>query len=226
IQARSLGMDVHAWSDEGTELYDAVGELVVKSPFPSMPLRFWNDEEGTRYREAYFSQFPGVWRHGDFIRINERGGCYIYGRSDSTLNRHGVRIGTAEIYRTVEQVEEVADSLVVCCDLAEGKHFMPLFLKLKPGYVLNEELRNQIAMRLRDDCSPRHVPDQMLQEDEIPYTLTGKKMEVPVRKLLGGCAPDKAASRDAMANPTALDSFLRLSLVEMVRAANGPERAA
>lgn len=226
IQARSLGMDVHAWSDEGTELYDAVGELVVKSPFPSMPLRFWNDEEGTRYREAYFSQFPGVWRHGDFIRINERGGCYIYGRSDSTLNRHGVRIGTAEIYRTVEQVEEVADSLVVCCDLAEGKHFMPLFLKLKPGYVLNEELRNKIAMRLRDDCSPRHVPDQMLQVDEIPYTLTGKKMEVPVRKLLGGCAPDKAASRDAMANPTALDSFLRLSLVEMVRAANGPERAA
>jgi acetoacetyl-CoA synthetase len=224
IQARLLGMDVHAWSGDGNELHGEVGELVVTSPFPSMPLRFWNDKDGSRYREAYFSQFPGTWRHGDFIRINERGGCYIYGRSDSTLNRHGVRIGTAEIYRTVEQIEEVADSLVVCCDLSEGKHFMPLFLKLKPGYVLDESLRKKIAARLRDDCSPRHVPDQMLHVDELPYTLTGKKMEVPVRKLLGGCAPDKAASRDAMANPRALDAFARLDLAEMTSAASRPHR--
>ncbi|WP_416047265.1 acetoacetate--CoA ligase [Cupriavidus basilensis] len=217
IQARLLGMNVHAWAEDGAELQDVVGELVVTSPFPSMPLRFWNDKDGARYREAYFTQFPGVWRHGDFIQITEYGGCYIYGRSDSTLNRHGVRIGTAEIYRAVEQVEEIADSLVVCCDLTEGQHFMPLFLKLKPGHVLSEDLRKRIATRLRDDCSPRHVPDQMIQVDEIPYTLTGKKMEVPVRKLLDGCAPEQAASRDAMANPHALDSFMRFRLVDMAR---------
>jgi acetoacetyl-CoA synthetase len=208
IQARMLGMDVHAWSDDGQPLIDAVGELVVTKPFPSMPVRFWNDADGKRYHESYFDTFPGVWRHGDFIKINARGGCYIYGRSDSTLNRYGVRIGTAEIYRAVEQEPEVADSLIVCCELPGGNFFMPLFLRLKPGFALNDDVVARINRRLRQDCSPRHVPDRMYAIDAIPYTLTGKKMEVPVRKILMGWAPEKAASRDAMANPESMDYFV------------------
>ena len=211
IQTRMLGMDVHVWNDEGQEVVDEVGELVVTSPFPSMPEKFWGDEGGVRYRESYFEYFPGVWRHGDFIKINRRGGCYIYGRSDSTLNRFGVRIGSAEIYRAVEQVEGVADSLVVCCELPGGNFFMPLFLKLHPGLALDDALRTRIAQRLRQDCSPRHVPDRMYQVDAIPYTLTGKKMEIPVRKILMGWSLDKAASRDAMMSPDAIDWFVRFA---------------
>ncbi|MNK17624.1 Acetyl-coenzyme A synthetase [compost metagenome] len=207
IQARMLGMNVQAWNDAGVELHDEVGELVVTTPFPSMPLRFWNDPDDARYRESYFEHFPGVWRHGDFMRINAHGGCYIYGRSDSTLNRFGVRIGSAEIYRTVEELEDIADSMVVCCELPGGKFFMPLFLRLAPGRILDDELRARIAQRLRENCSPRHVPDVMVQVDEIPYTLTGKKMEVPVRKILMGSPAALVASRDAMANPQSLDWF-------------------
>lgn len=211
IQARMLGMDVHVWNDRGEELVDEVGELVVTSPFPSMPECFWNDPDGARYRESYFEHFPGVWRHGDFMKLNRRGGCYIYGRSDSTLNRHGVRIGSAEIYRTVEQVDGVADSLVVCCELPGGMFFMPLFLRLKPGAILDDALRDRIARRLREDCSPRHVPDRMYQVEAIPYTLTGKKMEVPVRKILMGWPAERAASRDAMMTPEAIDWFVRFA---------------
>ena len=211
IQTRLLGMDVHAWSDDGKELFDEVGELVATSPFPSMPIRFWNDTGGKRYRESYFEVYPGVWRHGDFIKINQRGGCYIYGRSDSTLNRYGVRIGTAEIYRAVEQIEEIADSLIVCCELPGGHFFMPLFLRLKPGMQFDDALRERVAARLRGDCSPRHVPDRMYQVEAVPYTLTGKKMEVPVRKILMGWPLEKAASRDAMMNPEAIDYFVRFA---------------
>ena len=211
IQTRLLGMDVHAWSDNGEELEGEVGELVVKKPFPSMPIRFWNDAGDRRYRESYFDTFPGVWRHGDFIRINARGGCYITGRSDSTLNRHGVRIGTAEIYRAVERVPEVADSLIVCCETPDGNFFMPLFLKLKPGTELDETLLRKISAILRADCSPRHVPDYIYQVEDVPYTLTGKKMEVPVRKILMGMPVEKAASRDAMMKPAAIDYFARFA---------------
>ncbi|MFA7279942.1 MAG: acetoacetate--CoA ligase [Sterolibacterium sp.] len=212
IQARMLGQDVQAWSDDGNELVNQVGELVVTKPFPSMPIYFWNDPDNRRYHESYFDVFPGVWRHGDFIKINHRGGCYIYGRSDSTLNRYGVRIGTAEIYRTVEQIEEVADSLIVCCELeGGGKFFMPLFVKLKPGQELTDEVRHRINAKLRADCSPRHVPDVILAVEAIPYTLTGKKLEVPVRKILMGWPLTKAASRDAMANPAAIDYFVRFA---------------
>jgi len=211
IQTRALGMDVHAWSDDGRELVDEVGELVVSSPFPSMPIRFWNDVGDRRYRESYFATFPGVWRHGDFIKINGRGGCYIYGRSDSTLNRYGVRIGTAEIYRAVEQEPEVADSLIVCCELPGGHFFMPLFLRLRPEFTLTEELIARINRRLRQDCSPRHAPDRTYAVAAIPYTLTGKKMEVPIRKILMGWPPEKAASRDAMTNPDAIDYFVRFA---------------
>ena len=212
IQTRMLGMDVRAWRDDGSgEVIDEVGELVVTSPFPSMPIRFWNDANDKRYRESYFEVFPGVWRHGDFIKINARGGCYIYGRSDSTLNRYGVRIGTAEIYRAVEQLPEVADSLIVCCELPGGRFFMPLFLKLKPGFALDKDLQDRLAAKLREDCSPRHVPDCCYAIEAIPYTLTGKKMEVPVRKLLMGWPLEKAASREAMMNPEAIDWFVRFA---------------
>jgi acetoacetyl-CoA synthetase len=212
IQTRMLGMDVRAWRDDGSgEVIDEVGELVVTSPFPSMPIKFWNDTGDRRYRESYFEAFPGVWRHGDFIKINARGGCYIYGRSDSTLNRFGVRIGTAEIYRAVEQLPEIADSLIVCCELPGGNFFMPLFVKLKPDFALDAALVARIGRKLREDCSPRHVPDRVYAVEQIPYTLTGKKMEVPVRKLLMGWPLEKAASRDAMMNPPAIDYFVRFA---------------
>lgn len=211
IQARMLGMDVHVWDDAGREIVDEIGELVVTRPFPSMPLRFWNDANDARYRAAYFERYPGVWQHGDYMKINGRGGCYIYGRSDATLNRKGVRIGSAEIYRTLEHCPEILDSLVVGCDLPGGRYFMPLFLKLKPGQTLDERLQSRIADRLRTECSPRHVPDRMYAVPSIPYTLTGKKMEVPVRRILMGVQTEKAASRDATQNADALDWFERFA---------------
>ena len=222
IQTRLLGMDAHAWNDEGREVFDEVGELVVTSPSPSMPLSFWNDPDDARYKETYFERFPGVWRHGDFIKINARGGCYIYGRSDSTLNRFGVRIGSAEIYRAVEQLDDVADSLIVCLELPGGNFYMPLFVQTSGGAALNEALQKRIVAKLRGDCSPRHVPDEIHQVQTIPYTLTGKKMEIPVRRILAGVDPEKVASRDAMQNPASLDWFVgfareRLQVVQGVR---------
>jgi len=208
IQARLLGMDVHAWNEDGEEVFDEVGELVVTSPMPSMPLRFMNDPGDVRYRETYFERFPGVWRHGDFIKINARGGCYIYGRSDATLNRHGVRIGSSEVYRAVEQIEEIADSLVVCLELAGGGFYMPLFVRLSGESTLDPALRERIVEKLRADCSPRHVPDEIHAVGAIPYTLTGKKMEIPVRRILAGTPPETAASREAMMDPTALDWYV------------------
>jgi acetoacetyl-CoA synthetase len=208
IQARALGMDVESWSDEGDSLVGEVGELVCKTPFPSMPIYFLNDPDDERYHDAYFNEFPGVWRHGDFIKINERGGCYIYGRSDSTLNRYGVRIGTSELYRTVEKLPEVMDSLVVCIELPGGKFFMPMFLQLGEGTELTDDLMARISAELRENCSPRHVPDKFYAVQEVPYTLTGKKLEVPVRKLLLGWPLEKAASRDSLKTPAAIDYFL------------------
>lgn len=211
IQTRLLGMDVRAWGDDGEELIDEVGELVITKPFPSMPIYFWNDDHGKRYSESYFEHFDGVWRHGDFIKINRHGGCYIYGRSDSTLNRYGVRIGTSEIYRAIDQLKEVVDSLIVCCELPNGGFFMPLFVMMKPGVPFSDAIVQLIKARLRSDCSPRHVPDSIHPVDDIPYTLTGKKMEVPVRKILMGAPLAKAASQDAMKNPTAIEWFVRFA---------------
>lgn len=211
IQARMLGMDVHAWNDKGEEVIDEVGELVVTKPFPSMPIYFWKDAENKRYHESYFDVFPGIWCHGDFIKINERGGCYIYGRSDSTLNRNGIRIGTAEIYRALEQIDEVVDSLIVCCELPRGDFFMPLFVKLKANLELNDIIRKKINDKLRADCSPRHLPDNIYQVEAVPYTLTSKKMEIPVRKILMGWPLKKVSNRDSMMNPAALDYFVRFA---------------
>jgi acetoacetyl-CoA synthetase len=218
IQARGLGMDVHVWSDDGVELIDQVGELVVLQPAPSMPIYFWNDIDGKRYHDSYFDTFPNVWRHGDLTKINAHGGVYVYGRSDATLNRYGVRIGSAEIYRVLEQIKAIKDSLVICCELPDGGYYMPLFISLKDGGELSDELRKEIATRLRVDASPRHVPDEVHVAPAIPYTLTGKKMEVPIRKLVMGLAPEKAASRDAMADPSLLDWYMAF--------ANRPEVAA
>lgn len=209
IQTRLLGIDLRVWNEHGVDLVGEVGELVIMNACPSMPIRLWNDVDGQRYRDAYFSTWPGVWRHGDWIKLNARGGCYIYGRSDSVLNRYGVCIGTAEIYRSVERIAEVDDSIIVCCELAGGRFFMPMFVKLRDGCVLDERLREKIKRQLRIDCSPRHVPDQLYHVNDIPYTLTGKKMEVPVRKLLSGVPLERAASRDAMQNPFAIDWFVR-----------------
>ncbi|MEX2481229.1 MAG: acetoacetate--CoA ligase [Gammaproteobacteria bacterium] len=211
IQARALGVDAHAYNDAGEAVVNEVGELVIIQPMPSMPLYFWGDKDGQRYHESYFDTFPGVWRHGDFFELNERGGCFIRGRSDSTLNRYGVRIGTAEIYRCVEALAEIDDALVVNLDLPGGQFFMPMFVKLAAGAVLDRTLVEAIAQALKTQCSPRHIPDKVYAVDAIPYTLTGKKLEVPVRKILMGREAGKAVSRDAMQNPEALDYFIRFA---------------
>jgi acetoacetyl-CoA synthetase len=208
IQTRALGMDVRSWDAAGNDLVNEIGELVVTSPSPSMPLYFWNDPDGRKYHEAYFDVYPGVWRHGDFLKINERGGCYIYGRSDSTLNRFGVRIGTAEVYRILDRLDEVADALIVCLEEPGGAFYMPLFVKLAPGRSLDDGVRATIVRRLRSEGSPRHVPDTIIEVPAIPYTLTGKKMEIPVRRLLAGARAETVASPDAMMDPRALDFYL------------------
>ncbi len=206
-QARNLGVAAYAFNARGQPVTGEVGELVITQPMPSMPVRLWNDEDGQLYRRTYFADFPGVWRQGDFFKVNERGGCFVLGRSDATLNRHGIRIGTAEIYAALESVEEVADALIVNLDLPGGGFFMPLFVTLEGGAVLDDALRGKIADRIRRQYTPRHVPDRIIQVGAIPVTLTGKKMEVPVRKILLGAPPDEAANRHAMANPQSLDEF-------------------
>ena len=208
IQARQLGVAAYAFDDGGRPLVDEVGELVITKPLPSMPVGFWGDADGSRYRDSYFDQYPGIWRHGDFFKVNARGGCFVLGRSDATLNRHGVRIGTAEVYRSLLNVPEIEDALIVNLDLPGGQFFMPLFVKLRAGHTLDAPLKERIRSRMRRDYSPRHVADEIYAVNAIPYTLTGKKMEVPVRRILMGVAADKAANRSAMANFEALDYFI------------------
>jgi acetoacetyl-CoA synthetase len=209
IQCRELGVAAYAFNEAGEPVVDEVGELVVTQPMPSMPVFFWNDPGQRRYRESYFDTFPGVWRHGDWIRFTAHGSSVIYGRSDTTVNRHGIRMGTAEIYRVVEALPEVRDSLVVDLEYLGRPSFMPLFVVLEPGCVLDEALQARIAHAIRTEASPRHVPDRIVAIDEVPRTLTGKKMELPVRKLMLGASPDTVASRDAMANPGSFDFFVR-----------------
>ena len=211
IQGRHLGVDAQAWNEEGQSVINEVGELVITQPMPSMPLYFWNDEGDARYRETYFDTWPGVWRHGDFFMVNERGGCFVLGRSDATLNRFGIRIGTAEIYRCMESIDEVRDSLIVNLDLPDDRFFMPLFVQLAEGVALDQPLEQKICEALRQRCSPRHVPDRIYEVAEIPYTLTGKKMEVPVRRILMGTPPDRAANPSVMRNPGSLDWFVRFA---------------
>ncbi len=211
LQCRSLGSKVEAFDAEGNSLVDEVGELVITEPMPSMPIYLWNDPDGERYRESYFDMYPGVWRHGDWIRVQPDGSCVIYGRSDSTINRGGVRMGTAEIYRAVEAVPEVADSLVVDLHRPDGSAYMPLFVVLQEGAELDDELRRKIKASIRESTSPRHVPDEIRAIEEVPRTLNGKKLEVPVKKILAGASPENAASKDSLSNPEALDTFVELS---------------
>ena len=209
LQARALGAGVEAWSEDGRPLVNEVGELVITEPMPSMPLYLWGDEDGSRYRESYFSTFPGVWRHGDWIEITERGTAIITGRSDATINRGGVRMGTSELYRSVLALDEVLDALVVDIPAGEGSR-MTLFVVLRDGSTLDDGLEAEIRRRIREECSPRHVPDEVLAAPSIPRTLSGKILEVPVKRLLMGAAVGEVASRDSLANPEALDWFARL----------------
>jgi acetoacetyl-CoA synthetase len=207
LQARALGAAVEAWNEDGNAVIDEVGELVVTEPMPSMPVFFWGDEDGSRYRASYFEMFPGVWRHGDWIEITSRGTAVIYGRSDSTINRSGIRMGTSEIYRAVLGVEAIVDALVVDVPKPGTEGWMPLFVVLREGAELDDELRLEIARRVRETCSPRHVPDEVFAIAEVPRTLSGKALEVPVKRILMGTPPEQAASRDSLANPAALDWF-------------------
>jgi acetoacetyl-CoA synthetase len=226
LQCRALGCAVEAWDEHGNSLIDEVGELVVTEPMPSMPLFLWGDEDGSRLRESYFAMYPGVWRHGDWIRITPRGGAVIYGRSDSTINRQGVRMGTSEIYRAAGGVPEVLDALVVdipgkgAAGEPGGELSMILFVALREGVLLNDELAARIKRRIREDCSPRHVPNEVRQIAEVPRTLSGKVLEVPVKRILMGTPPSAAASIESLANPRSLDYFVELAR-EMVSQA-GP----
>ncbi|MDA3630647.1 acetoacetate--CoA ligase [Saccharopolyspora sp. WRP15-2] len=210
ISCPMLGAAVAAYDEHGAELHDEVGELVLTRPMPTMPVFFWNDPDGSRLREAYFDVFPGVWRHGDWVRITDRGSLVIYGRSDSTLNRGGIRMGTAEFYRVVEGFDEIADSLVIDTS-GPGRTDDELlcFLVLAEGASL-ADVEPRLAAALRSELSPRHVPNRFIAVDEVPRTLNGKKLEVPVKKILTGTPPERAVSRDALGNPAALDSFVQL----------------
>jgi acetoacetyl-CoA synthetase len=218
LQGRALGCAVEAFDEQGNAVVGEVGELVITKPMPSMPVFFWGDRApnskslvGSRYRESYFDMYPGVWRHGDWIEITPRGTAIIYGRSDSTINRGGVRMGTSEIYRAVLSVEEVVDALVVDVPREGAEAWMPLFVVLREGVSLDDELVDQIRRRVRGDCSPRHVPDEIRQIDEVPRTLSGKVLEIPVKKILMGTDPDRAASRESLANPASLEYFIALA---------------
>ena len=208
MQARCLGTDVQAWNEAGESLIDEVGELVCVQPMPSMPLYLWGDADGRRYRDSYFDVYPGVWRHGDWLRITPDGGAIVYGRSDATLNRHGHRLGTAELYRVVEAVPRVFDSLVIDIEHLGRPSWMPLFVVLREGDALDDDLRNELRQRIRDGVSPRFLPDEIVQVAEIPRTLTGKKQELPVKKLMLGRALAEVVNRDACANPAAFDWYV------------------
>ncbi|HEY7464835.1 MAG TPA: acetoacetate--CoA ligase [Candidatus Limnocylindria bacterium] len=208
ISCRHLGCAVEAFSPAGEPLVGELGELVITQPLPSMPVSFWNDADGSRYRAAYFDDFPGVWRHGDWITITDRGSCVISGRSDATLNRGGVRIGTAEFYAVVEGFPEIADSVVVHLEQADE---LLLFVALRDGSALSPDLEARLRAELRSALSPRHVPDRIVAVPGVPRTLSGKKLEVPIKRILTGTPPDVAASRGSLADPAALDAFVELA---------------
>lgn len=208
LQAACLGTDLQSWDPHGKPLVGEVGELVVTNPMPSMPIRFWNDPDGSRYRDSYFEMFPGVWRHGDWITITDHGSVVIHGRSDSTLNRQGVRMGSADIYEVVERLPEIRESLVIGLEEPDGGYWMPLFVHLAPGAALDDDLRSRIKRAIREQLSPRHVPDEIIEVPGVPHTLTGKRIEVPVKRLLQGTALTKAV------NPGSVDDLELLRFYE------------
>jgi acetoacetyl-CoA synthetase len=211
LQRPMLAVAAASWDETGQPLTGAVGELVITAPMPSMPLRFWNDPDGSRYRAAYFERWPGVWRHGDWIEVTERGTCVITGRSDSTLNRGGVRMGTAEIYAAVEPIPAVADCLVLGVEQPDGGYWMPLFVQLAPGHELTDGLVAEIRAAVRAQASPRHVPDEILPVPGVPRTRTGKRLEVPLKRLFQGADPKAAVNPGTVDNPALLEYYLRLA---------------
>lgn len=211
LQAPCLGTDLQAWDPQGKPVVDEVGELVVTAPLPSMPVRFWNDPDGSRYRDSYFEMFPGVWRHGDWITLTSRGTVVIHGRSDSTLNRQGVRMGSADIYEAVERLPEIRESLVIGVELPDGGYWMPLFVHLAPGAQLDDALLDRIKRTIREQLSPRHVPDEVIQVPAVPHTLTGKRIEVPVKRLLQGTPLEKAVNPGSVDNVGLLDFYEQLA---------------
>ncbi len=212
LQCRSLGAPVYAFDEAGQEVVDQVGELVITAPMPSMPIYFWGDPEYLRYRASYFEDYPGVWRHGDWIKITSRGSAIIYGRSDATLKKKGVRMGTAEIYRAVEMIPQVVDSLVIGLDLPDGEYFMPLLVVLQDGVSLTPELKRAINEKIRTELSSRHVPDDIISVRALPRTLSGKKLEVPIRRVLSGAPPEKAVNLGSIRDPSSV-----FEVVEAVR---------
>ncbi|MEU9801416.1 acetoacetate--CoA ligase [Streptomyces sp. NPDC051000] len=211
LQAPGLGTDLQAWDPAGKPVVDEVGELVVTNPMPSMPIHFWNDPDGSRYRESYFEMFPGVWRHGDWITLTDRGSVIIHGRSDSTLNRQGVRMGSADIYEAVERLPEIKESLVIGLEEPNGGYWMPLFVHLAPGATLDDALRDRIKATIRAELSPRHVPDEIIEIPAVPHTLTGKRIEVPVKRLLQGAPMAKAVNIGSVDRPELLDFYAELA---------------
>ena len=208
MQCRELGCAVEAWNEQGQPVIGEVGELVCTKPIPSMPLYFWNDEGNKRYLSSYFDMYPGVWRHGDWLKVTPEGGCIIYGRSDATINRHGLRMGTSELYSAVEALPEVLDSMVVDLEYLGRESYMPLFVVLRPGVPLDDAMKAKLSSAIRTALSPRFVPDEILQAPEIPRTLSGKKQELPIKKLLLGQPIEKVVNRDAMANPQCLEWYV------------------
>lgn len=210
MQSRFLGTRVEAWREDTTPVRDEIGELVVTAPMPSMPVKLWKDPDGVRFADTYFSVFPGVWRHGDWLTVTSRGSAIVHGRSDSTINRHGVRLGSADIYTAVETIPEIADCLVIGAELDGGRYWMPLFVTLAEGATLDDELRTRIASTIRERCSPRHVPDEVVEVPAIPHTLTGKRLEVPVKRLIQGFDPATAVNAGVVDRPDVLDLFVEL----------------
>jgi acetoacetyl-CoA synthetase len=204
MAAKCLGVDIAAFDPDGNEVVGELGELVIRSPMPSMPVKFWNDEDGSRYRAAYFDHYPGVWRHGDWIMFTERGTSIITGRSDATLNRGGVRLGTSELYGVVEEFDEVLDALVVHLEATDE---LLLFVVLRDGVELDDGLKRRIADALRNGLSPRHRPDDVVAVPAIPRTMTGKKLELPVKKILTGTPVAEVVSKDALIDPGAIEAF-------------------
>ena len=211
MQCRLLGASVEAWNEQGQPVVGEVGELVCTRPIPSMPLYFWGDTGNARYLSSYFDAYPGVWRHGDWLKVGEDGGCIIYGRSDATINRQGLRMGTSEIYSAVEGLPEVLDSMVVDLEYLGRASYMPLFVVLRDGVALDEAMRAKISNAIKTQLSPRFVPDDIFQVAEIPRTLSGKKQELPIKKLLLGQPLERVVNREAMANPGCLDWYVQLA---------------
>lgn len=209
LQCRGLGAKIEAFDDNGVPLIEEVGELVLTEPFPSMPIYFWNDPDGERLRESYFDMFSGIWRHGDYLKITERDTCVIYGRSDATINRGGVRIGTSEIYRAVDRIPDIEDSLIVDIPSPDSDSFVPLFVVMKDGYPLTDDLKRKINQHIRAHCSPRHVPTAIYEVPDLPRTLNGKKLEIPVKKILQGKPMEQIVNKGSLHNASALDAFFQ-----------------